>query len=87
MSGLNFADVPRVIDGVAENYLRVGYGDPMLTRTVEAAEWLSFNDLITEEQFSKGHFALMPYMDFAVLAVHEQVGIPACAISGSAFWP
>lgn len=73
MSALSHADATRVIDGVAENYLRVGYGDPLLNRTSDAAEWLSYNDMMTQAQFTKGQFALMPYADFAVLGVHEQV--------------
>ena len=58
----------RVVDGVAENYLSVGYADPHMVRTAEAAEWLSLHDEIVSRTFSRGQFALLPYHDWPVLA-------------------
>lgn len=108
LSALTLADTQRVLDGAVENYLSVGCADPLLSRSADASEWLSFADVTNAEQFNKGasarldsetrvspiataplircsvlcsiavagHFALMPYADFAVLAVHEQWAAP-----------
>jgi chromosome transmission fidelity protein 18 len=77
LQDLELADVPRVVDGVVENYLGVSYTDPSLTRTSAAAETLSCLDVMTEAQYSKGHFALQGYAKTSVAAVHTLCAVPA----------
>lgn len=74
-NALNRADIGRIIDGLHENYLTVGYADPLLSRTAEAAEWLSLHQYRTHMQYTQGHFALMAYGDFSVLGVQHSCSV------------
>lgn len=61
--------------GLHENYLTVGYPDPSLSRTAEAAEWLSIHQVRTHAQYSQGQFALMRYAEFSVLGVQHSCSV------------
>lgn len=74
---LELADVPRVLEGVVENYLSISYTDPSLTRTAAAAECLSCWDAMESAMFSKGHFGLGGYAKTTVTAVHTLCAVPA----------
>ena len=69
--------MPRVLEGAIENYLGVAYTDPMLTRTVGAAEAISAHDVLTEAQFGRGHFGLMGYTQTTIVALHVLCSVPA----------
>jgi chromosome transmission fidelity protein 18 len=73
---LHQADVPRVVDGLAENYLAVMSTDPQLTRTAAAADWLSFDDSLVGAQFNHGHFGLMAYHECTVVAFQQLCAVP-----------
>ena len=73
---LELADVGRVLDGVAENYLSVSYTDPQLSRTADAADALSMHDVMTAATYGKGHFALARYASSTVVAVHVACSVP-----------
>ena len=53
LSALSLADTQRVIEGATENYLSVGGADPLMARTSDASDWLSFADVTNQAQFSK----------------------------------
>ena len=74
---LELADVPKVLEGVVENYLAISYTDPSLTRTAAAAERLSCHDAMDAAIFSKGHFGLTGYAKTTVTAVHTLCSVPA----------
>ena len=52
------------------------YADPQLTKTAEAAEWLSRHDRIQQQLYSKSQFALYPYADATVLALQHHCSVP-----------
>jgi chromosome transmission fidelity protein 18 len=64
-----------MLAGLHENYLTVGYPDPSLSRTAEAAEWLSIHQVRTHAQYSQGHFALMRYAEFSILGVQHSCSV------------
>ena len=68
--------MPRVVDGLAENYLAVMSTDPQLTRTAAAADWLSFDDSLVGAQFNHGHFGLMAYHECTVVAFQQLCAVP-----------
>ena len=77
LKDLELADVSRVLEGAAENYLSISYTDPSLTRTFATAESLSCYDVLQNAMYTKGHFGLMGYATTTVVAVHTLCSVPA----------
>ena len=82
---LTRTDVAFVIEGAAENFLRVPYSDPQLVRTADVTEVLAMHDVMTAAQYTRGHFGLLHYAEATVLAIHAQCKVPY--LHESLRWP
>jgi len=75
-SALERADVEGLIGGLHENYLSVGYPDPLLSRAADAAEHLSLHHVRAHAQYTRGHFSLLPYGSFTALGIQHCCSVP-----------
>ena len=77
LADLELADVGRVLEGVVENYLGIGFTDPTVSITAAAAEALSVHDMMSTAQWTKGHHALGSYAKTTVVAMHTLCAVPS----------
>ena len=67
----DYGDYPIIISGLFENFLKVKYSDPSLSKTQTAAEWMSFAD--TVDYFARNTsngYQVMSYVPAAIGAIH-----------------
>eukprot|EP00484_Ammonia_sp_Unknown_P026686 CAMPEP_0197035060 /NCGR_PEP_ID=MMETSP1384-20130603/12951_1 /TAXON_ID=29189 /ORGANISM="Ammonia sp." /LENGTH=1073 /DNA_ID=CAMNT_0042465065 /DNA_START=20 /DNA_END=3241 /DNA_ORIENTATION=- len=67
--GMN--DDAKIMNGVIENYLSLGYSDPLFEVTLNTSQCIARYDILNHLRGSKQMFVLMPYMAYTLIAIHE----------------
>ena len=65
----------KILDGVTENYLKLGYTDPMFEVTQKSAEWIMEFDALKQIIDHKQQFFLMGYTPYFMIGLHETCAI------------
>ncbi|ETO35580.1 hypothetical protein RFI_01484 [Reticulomyxa filosa] len=71
VSVMTGVDKDKMMQGVHENYLLVGYSDPVFQKTLEASDWLCVSDLFETCIRSKQQFEFSPYLTYCCIGVHQ----------------
>lgn len=61
----------KVLEGVIENYLILGFSDPMFPICSETAQWIECFDRLKHLVGAKQHWSLMAYLPLMMAGVHE----------------
>eukprot|EP01084_Bolivina_argentea_P059933 109485_1 len=64
----------KIVNGVIQNYLKLGYTDPMFEVSFETAQWITQYDELQHKIAARQQFALMGYLPFIMIGIHNTCG-------------